>query len=119
MLCPVECIGTYKEMTKNLRNMESSTRLIITHRKPHKPVATATVARWIKDILNASGIDTDIFKAHSSRGAATSAAKLAGVSGDDILATANWSTDSTFNKFYFRSKFSARFAKGALGSACR
>ena len=115
LLCPVSCIELYKEKTQDIRERLESRRLLITAKKPHRPVSTATIARWIKDVLQASGIDISTFKAHSTRGAATSAAKAAGVSGNDILKTASWTSESTFNKFYYRPRSSSVFARGALG----
>ena len=47
--------------------------------KPHRPVVSSTIARWIKYVLTKSGIDTGIFKAHSVRSAAVSTAANAGV----------------------------------------
>ena len=37
-------------------------------------VTNNTVARWLKEVLRLSGIDISVFKAHSFRGAAASAA---------------------------------------------
>ena len=44
----------------------------------------------------------EIFKSHSTRAAASSSAKLAGMSTEDILKMAGWSRDSTFERFYHR-----------------
>jgi hypothetical protein len=54
-------------------------------------VTTSTLARWLKSVLELSGINSSIFKAHSFRGAAASAAFLSGCKMKDILLTANWS----------------------------
>ncbi|KAI8516362.1 hypothetical protein Bbelb_049430 [Branchiostoma belcheri] len=55
-----------------------------------------------KTVLQEAGIDTSRFTGHSTRGASVSAAARQGVSTKDILAAANWSTASTFKKFYNR-----------------
>jgi len=47
-----------------------------------------------------SGINTDIFKAHSTRSAATSATFVAGIPIADILMTAGWTSECTFAKYY-------------------
>ena len=47
-------------------------------------------------------MDTSIFKAHSVRGASSTAAAEKGVLIADILRTADWSKDSTFKRFYYR-----------------
>ncbi len=100
--CPVHCLRTYINRTENLRNDRNSNRLLISHKKPHNSIGSATVGRWIKSYLKASGIDTNVFSAHSVRGASASQAARKGVPVDTILCTANWSAASTFNRFYRR-----------------
>ena len=51
-------------------------------------------------VLTETGIDTSVFSAHSTGAASTSAAHIKGISIDKILATAGWSTESTFCRFY-------------------
>ena len=46
--------------------------------------------------MKGAGIDTSIFKAHSCRGAAASAAKDHGIAVVDIMKTADWSRETTF-----------------------
>ena len=65
-------------------------------------MSSATIARWVKSMLAAAGIDITQFKAHSTRAASTSAARRLGVSTADILRSANWSRESTFERFYWR-----------------
>ena len=47
-----------------------------------------------------AGVDTSIFKPHSTRSAATSAAKLASVPLDEIMATVGWRSNSVFAGYY-------------------
>jgi hypothetical protein len=49
-----------------------------------------------------AGVDTQIFKPHSTRAAATSKAKTASVPIQDILNKAGWSSSRTFDKFYHK-----------------
>ena len=63
---------------------------------------TSAVARWIRSILKDAGVDTSIFKTHSVREAATSAAANAFVPLQEILNMADWSNSSTFQRFYYR-----------------
>ena len=51
-------------------------------------------------MMHMSGIDTSIFKAHSSRAASTSAAKQAQVPIEQILQTAGWTGCRTFAQYY-------------------
>ena len=62
-------------------------------------MTSSTIGRWIKIVLGQAGIDTERFSGHSTRCASTSKALLS-VSTDVILATAGWTGDSTFRKFY-------------------
>ena len=107
----------YLAKTKLLRGSEK--QLLISHVKPHKKVVSSTVSRWLLLGLNMAGVDTDQFKAHSVRGAATSASKNIGVAMRDILATAGWSSDSTFSKFYHRPSANSKLAKALLSRASK
>ena len=97
-LCPLLCLQQYEETTKELRPEDGSQQLLIATVAPHKPVASSTIARWLKEVLNASGVDVSIFQAHSTRGASTSAAAMAGVT--TIMEQAGWSQQSTFCRYY-------------------
>ena len=78
-------------------------RLFIFYVRPHKPVTTDALARWIKSVLHSSGIDTSVFKAHSVRSASSSHAYDRGVQNSDILRAADWTNEKTFKKYYLRS----------------
>ncbi|XP_032237067.2 uncharacterized protein LOC116617948 [Nematostella vectensis] len=97
-LCPVTLINSYVQRTQTLRGQH--TALLISHAKPHNPVTNATVARWVKSTLQDSGIDTNVFSAHSSRTAAASCSASAGLPLQDILKAGAWSTELTFARFY-------------------
>ena len=98
-LCQVRCLEAYERATGTLRSHQ---QLFLGVVAPHKPVCSSTIARWLKEVLKASGIDTAVFSAHSTRGASASSAALAGVSTQDIMNRAGWSQQSTFCKFYYR-----------------
>ena len=76
--------------------------LMISYRKPHKPVSSASISRWMKELLTDASVDTEAFKAHSVRAASVSTAKLQGVSMADILKMVGWARQSTFEKFYYK-----------------
>ena len=59
-------------------------------------MSSPTVARWLKELLHMSGIDTSTFKAHSIRGAVTTEVARQGFSISDILQFADWSQQNTF-----------------------
>jgi integrase len=112
-LCPVSTFLEYRQRTSSLRSKQQS-RLFIAVRKPHRPVTSATIGHWLKKTLKLSGIDTSIFTAHSTRGAATSKASTAGISIPDILKTADWSSATTFRRFYHRPISSSAFGQAVL-----
>ena len=98
-VCAASTLQHYIEKTKIIRvGIES---LFISHKKPYKKVTPQTLSRWVKEILGDSGIDTNIFTAHSTRHASTSAAKRKGIDIDTVRKTAGWTERSnTFAKFY-------------------
>ena len=63
-----------------------------------------------------TGINTSVFKPHSTRSADTSAAKSAYVPLDEIRATASWRSSSVFPVYYNKPLFSdSSFANNELG----
>ena len=82
--------------------------LFLAVRKPHRP---ATIGHWLERIIR---IDTSIFTAHSTRGAAPSKASAAGISIPDILKMADWSSASTFTRFYHRPITPSKFGQVVL-----
>ena len=116
-LCVVETLKQYESRTKQYRKREGAEaeeRLFLSYVKPHKPVTSQRIAHWIKDLLQDAGVDINVFKAHSARGASATAAYNKGVSMQEILQTADWSKDSTFRRFYYRPLESAEYALKVL-----
>ncbi|GFN81275.1 tyrosine recombinase [Plakobranchus ocellatus] len=70
-ICVYTCLKQYLKRTKLLR---SSSQLFVTTQSPHNGVSKDTLARWIRLILTKSGVNTRIFKAHSTRATASSVA---------------------------------------------
>lgn len=97
-LCVYRTLEEYIRRTKNVR--QSVKRLFISFLKPHRPVTSSTISRWIKTIMSNSGIDIKKFQSHSVRGASTSTAKIIGVPVNEILKVAGWSNEQTFAVFY-------------------
>ena len=117
-LCVMKCLHHYEKVTSEFRLEGGDDQpLFLSYTKPHKPVTAQRIAHWIKDLLAEAGVDTKVFKAHSVRGASTSAAMAKGVSISDILQTADWSRESTFKRFYYRTTGSNEFARRILKSS--
>lgn len=101
-ICPALTLQSYINKTFHIRN-NTTNNLFISFRKPHNKVGSQTLAHWVKTVLQKSGIDTSIFGAHSTRHAATSAARRNGVSLQVVRRAAGWSdTSNVFLKYYNR-----------------
>ena len=98
-ICPYVCLEDYIERTKSLRNDDV---LLISTIKPRRAIGSQTLARWIKTVLQLAGVDIDMFKPHSTRHAASTAAYQASVPLDEILQRAGWSNANTFKRFYYK-----------------
>ena len=97
-LCVVKTLKEYLKRTETKRN--KAKQLFISYQKPYRPISKDTLARWLRDILTRAGIDTEIFAAHSTRAASTSAAVARGTPIDEVLKAAGWASESTFTKYY-------------------
>ena len=113
-LCPVTALQEYERRTADKRSASSNTQLLIGMIRPHNPVSSSTEARWLKSMLNNSGIDTSIFKAHSVRSAATLSASEVGITTATILDAANWATESVYQRFYYKPKDNSTFGYAVL-----
>ena len=98
-LCPVVYL---KEYIKRTRKIRQSSQLFVKLSKPHDKISRATLRRWTKTTLTLAGIDTNKYKAHSTRAAATSQAAERGVGVNTIMQSAGWKSQSTFAQFYKR-----------------
>ena len=85
-------------VTRDIRDLSFS------YRKPHKPVSSETISRWIKYELSKARVDTSVFKAHSCRSASSSKARDAGISVSELLKKRGWKSVHTFKTFYSRDK---------------
>lgn len=100
-ICVASTLKFYIAFTTTLR--QNNDQLLITTKKPHHPASSQTVSKWIKKGLTLGGVDTRVFKAHSTRHASTSAALRGGLNIETIRRTAGWSDRSNvFAIFYNR-----------------
>lgn len=100
-VCVFDSLRAYIDRTAVFRGSHDNLFLGIT--KPHKPVITQTISKWLVSILNLAGIDTANYQGHSFRHAATSKVASRGVSVDKILKHVGWSeSSSVFGRFYNR-----------------
>lgn len=66
--------------------------------------------------MHLAGIDTSVFKGHSVRGAVATEVAKQGFCIPKILQFADWSQESTFTKFYYRSQFNPSAGRAVLAS---
>lgn len=100
-LCVVTYVKAYLARTAPLRQDKSNAQLLISFRKPHRPIGRDTLARWTRRVMQQAGVDTTQFKPHSTRAASASAAARF-VPLQTILDAGGWSKASTFSKFYHK-----------------
>ena len=101
-ICPYNTLEEYLRRTENFRKQSETSKLFLSHVKPHKPVGKDTIARWVKEALERAGIDVKVFKPHSKRAASTSKAFVKGANLQDIMKMGNWSNSSTWQTFYHK-----------------
>ena len=76
-LCVVAALEEYLKRTKVWHGKVKS-QLLLSFVEPHNPAVSSTIP-WIEIFLKDAGMDTKIFKGHSTRLASTSKAELAGL----------------------------------------
>ena len=106
-LDPKRAIDIYLKRTSELRSSENETirQLFLTVNKQHKAVSKQTVASWIVKVIQLAYGDSDLgmnIRAHSTRSIGPSWALFRGASISSILDAADWSSDTTFKRYYYR-----------------
>ena len=103
-------------MTEPWRPKGEPSVFFLSYVSPHKPISKPRLAGWVKEVLKLAGVDTQIFTAHSVRGAASSKAFLHGLSVREVLDHGSWSRESTWQRFYHREVDSTakKFQQGIL-----
>ena len=99
-LCPYEAVNTLLIRSRSWRNSPDQKRaLFLISRDPYTPASVDTIANWIKSVLRISSPDS---KAKDMRVLAAFFAQNAGAGLETILALGNWSSNSTYQRFYQR-----------------
>ena len=111
-VCPVITLRAYEERTSGLRSIE--TRLLVSLIKPHKKVTSSTIVRWIRSLLEAAGVNTS-----SLLGEGGSTAVNMGITTNDILKAADRSSESVYQKFYYKATQSPSFGRAVLLSGSK
>jgi len=99
-LCVVKHLQECIKQTHVLRN--DCHQLLLSHVKPHGPASKDTISRWCKNVLKSARIDVSKFTAHSTRSASTSFLAEKNVNIKDIMMSAGWSSEITFQRYYHK-----------------
>lgn len=109
-LDPKRCLMRYIKKTKQYRKGvdHSAVKLFLATRKPHQPVTSQTISKWIVNLIklvyklkNKSLKDKKI-QGHSTRSVGPSWALFKGASIKHVMESADWSTETTFIKHYWK-----------------
>ena len=99
-LCVVETLNEYINRSKPWRESNHEKQLLLSSIRPHNAVVSCTISGWLKKTLKQAGINTDLFKAHSTRSASSSKASVGRAPLVEILKRGSWSHHSTWQRFY-------------------
>ena len=116
-LCPVGTSRHYLKATRNSRSVLPSSKpdpLFVSYIKPHNPITSPTLSRWLRVVLKMRVLALTFLKAQSVRGASTTAAVNSNVPLDDVMKMADWSRVSIFQKFYYKPILKANHAHSVL-----
>ncbi len=94
-VCPVQAMSVYLKLAQKRRKDDSFLFVSSLGLRASKD----TLRRWVQHLLSKCGISAS---AGSTRSAATSSALLRNWPVDQIMASAGWSSENTFRKFYDR-----------------
>lgn len=96
--CVVTTIKEYIDRTSDICGTKN--QLVLSYAPPYGPVGSASVSRWVREVMEQAGIDPSVFTTHSIREAVASQMLRINVPVKDILAKASWRSESSFRKFY-------------------
>lgn len=97
-LCIYTYLTRYLLCTKDIRGAEQS--LFVSYQRPHKAVSKDIIARWLRCVMHLAGVNTEVYKAHSTRAAVASAANYSCIPVDQIMQSIGWSSERTFSQYY-------------------
>lgn len=103
LLDPRRVLLEYLKRTAGSRHEGKVTRLFLSTVEPHGPVSKQTIGSWISNVIRLAYKDETIsVNPHSTRAIGSSWVLSQGASLQSILEAADWSSENTFIKFYYR-----------------
>lgn len=98
-ICPVHTLEVYLDRMSSLR---TSSQLLVSYIKPHGAISRSTLSRWVLTSMDEAGINTKVYKSHSTRSASVSKVFHKGLRVPQIIEAAGWRSDNCFAKYYLR-----------------
>ena len=117
MLCVATVLDQHIDRTSSLQGEEQ--QLFGSYAQPHHGVSKDTISRWIKTVTQQDGVDTTVFKPHSTRAASTSKAHGCNVSLPAVMKAASWTSDCVFNKPVQPQNLLVSFSHAILSAAVK
>ena len=117
MLCVATVLDQHIDRTSSLQGEEQ--QLFGSYAQPHHGVSKDTISRWIKTVTQQDGVDTTVFKPHSTRAASTSKAYGCNVSLPAVMKAASWTSDCVFNKPVQPQNLLVSFSHAILSAAVK
>lgn len=117
MLCVATVLDQHIDRTSSLQVEEQ--QLFGSYAQPHHGVSKDTISRWIKTVTQQDGVDTTVFKPHSTRAASTSKAHGCNVSLPAVMKAASWTSDCVFNKPVQPQNLLVSFSHAILSAAVK
>ena len=91
----METLNEYINRSKPRRESNHEKQLLLSSIRLHNAVVSCTISGWLKKTLKQAGINTDLFKAHSTRSTSSSKASVGWAPLVEILKRGSWSHHST------------------------
>ncbi|KAM9991829.1 hypothetical protein ACTFIZ_012494 [Dictyostelium cf. discoideum] len=101
-LCPVKCIKSY--VSRLCLSVSHDSYLIRSPSTHENRLSSQSISKIAVSLLEKSGVNTSIYKAHSFRHSVATFLIDKGVPTEDVLRLGRWSTSLIFNKYYNKSK---------------
>ena len=116
-LCVVRCLKEYEKQTEAFRprSREADKPLFLSHIWPHQPVTSQRIAHWVRLVIRSRSRHLSVQGSFCQRCSDLGALNK-GVTLGYILQVADWSSGSTFRRFYYRPTHdhSAKFGRIVL-----
>ena len=98
-ICPATFLFRYISITKNsVLHLPSPAPVFKGLVKPHRPLSASCIASLKKVIMARHGVDTKVFKAHSTRGAGSEDQKELGLPSEVSCEVCSWKNSKAFDK---------------------